>query len=55
MDPGSNPRQCDHIWQYFAHFGNILKDFVNILNSLFANCYAIGKIFIVVNGQISKK
>ena len=57
-------KQCDQSCTKFCHFGQILKDFGyslrvcsvfgKILNLLWRNSFAIGQIFIVVNGQIIK-
>jgi len=58
---GVGRRQCDQIWRNFDILANKIKslgNFVNvylvfgkILNPLWRIFYAIGQIFIVVNGQ----
>ena len=53
--------QCDHIWQNFATLANILRLWQHFDGSfsiwqkfvlILAKFYAIGQIFIIVNGQI---
>ena len=50
--------QCEQIWRNFvtlAIFSEVYLVFDNILSELWIKIYAIEQIFIVVNGQISKK
>ena len=52
---GSN--QCDQIWRNFKSlllFFGVFFVFGKILNIIWYKCYAIGQIFVDVNGQILK-